>query len=466
MLDDEQLLRSYASEGSQTAFGELVARHVNLVYSAALRRTGGDEQLAQDVAQLVFTDLARKAHSLSRNVVLPGWLHRATRFAAAQLVRTERRRQAREREAVAMNALESDPIPDWAEIRPLLDDALDELGDADRDAVILRFFEQQSLAQVGRALGANDDAARKRVSRALEKLREALVRRGIGTTGATLSAAISTHAVTVAPAGLASAITGASLTAASAGGVSTLTLLKLLTMTKLKAGLVSAVVIVSVAIPLALRHQTQNRLHERDQLLQQQADQLAQLKAEAQADRAVRLVVDHPSPRAVDDLQRLRREVQALRTRAQPVALLQEENRRLRATLAPQELLQAMRNVGERKKFGQACALGLRMYADDNGGLLPSDFAAIRQFLPTHSGARTNLTTNLLEIVAQGSLSKLKNPENVILFREKQPVQAPDGRWTRVYGFADGHVEAPTQSENSFEAWESERLAVPAAAKP
>jgi len=119
MLDDGQLLRSYASEGSQTAFGELVARHLNLVYSAALRRTSGDEQLAQDVAQLVFTDLARKADSLPRNMVLPGWLHRATRFAAAQLVRTERRRQAREQEAVAMNAFESEPPPDWAEIRPL-----------------------------------------------------------------------------------------------------------------------------------------------------------------------------------------------------------------------------------------------------------------------------------------------------------------------------------------------------------
>src|SRR5215510_77293 len=106
MDDDRQLLRCYAADGSEAAFGELVARHVNLVYSAALRRTGGDAHLAQDVAQLVFTDLARKARSLPKDVLLSGWLHRASRFAAAQLMRTEHRRQAREQEAAMMNTLE------------------------------------------------------------------------------------------------------------------------------------------------------------------------------------------------------------------------------------------------------------------------------------------------------------------------------------------------------------------------
>ena len=153
MFDDRQLLQQYADEGSEAAFGELVARYVNLVYSAALRRTGGDAHLAQDVAQLVFTDLARKAGSLPKDVVLSGWLHRASRFAAAQLMRTEHRRQAREQEAATMNALESEPTPDWRDIRPLLDEALDALGDGDRDALLLRFFEQRSLAEVGRAIG-------------------------------------------------------------------------------------------------------------------------------------------------------------------------------------------------------------------------------------------------------------------------------------------------------------------------
>src|SRR6266446_2380915 len=149
MLNDEQLLRRYAADGSEAAFGELVSRYVNLVYSAALRRAGGDAHLAQDVAQLVFTDLARKAGSLPPEVVLAGWLHRATRFAAAELIRSERRRKRREQEAVVMNISES--TSDWEQIRPLLDEALDELSRTDRDAVILRFMEQRSFSEVGRA---------------------------------------------------------------------------------------------------------------------------------------------------------------------------------------------------------------------------------------------------------------------------------------------------------------------------
>src|SRR5580704_8371981 len=116
MLDDRHLLRQYADAGSETAFGELVARHVNLVYSVALRVGGGDPQFAEDVAQMVFSDLARKARRLPRNIVLAGWLHRATKYAAIQLRRTERRRQAREQEAVAMKAIESEPAPDWRAI--------------------------------------------------------------------------------------------------------------------------------------------------------------------------------------------------------------------------------------------------------------------------------------------------------------------------------------------------------------
>src|SRR5206468_4836074 len=235
MLDDHQLLRRYANDGSEAAFAELVSRYVNLVYSAALRRAGGDEHLAQDVAQLVFTDLARKARSLPHEVVLAGWLHRATRFAAAQLIRTERRRQRREQEAVVMNISES--TSDWEQIRPLLDEALDELSRADRDAVILRFMEQRSFSEIGRALGSNEEAARKRVSRALEKLRALMVRRGVTTTAAALSTAVTVNAVQVVPAGLAATLTTASLASAGTGTATTLTTLKFMAATKLKIGL-------------------------------------------------------------------------------------------------------------------------------------------------------------------------------------------------------------------------------------
>ncbi|HEX4350465.1 MAG TPA: sigma-70 family RNA polymerase sigma factor [Verrucomicrobiae bacterium] len=278
MMDDLQLLRRYADEGSEAAFGELVARHVNLVHSAALRRTGGDAHLAQDVAQLVFTDLARKARSLPRGVVLAGWLHRASCFAAAQLIRGERRRQLREQEAVTMNL--SEPATDWEQIRPLLDAALDELGTADRDAVILRFMEQRSLAGVGAALGTNEDAARKRIHRALEKMRARLVRQGVTTTAASLSAAITVHAVQAAPAGLAATLTSASLAATVGGTIGTLTLLKYTIMPKLKFGIISALVVAGIAVPLVIQHQAANKLREQTTALQRQNEQLARLTTE------------------------------------------------------------------------------------------------------------------------------------------------------------------------------------------
>ncbi len=271
MSGDHQLLRRYADEGSEAAFAELVSKYVNLVYSAALRRAGGDTHLAQDVAQLVFADLARKAGSLSPEVVLAGWLHRATRFAVAQVIRSERRRQCREQEAVAMNTSESGS--DWEQIRPLLDEALDELSAADRDALILRFMEQRSFSEVGRALGSNEEATRKRVSRALEKLRELMVRRGVTTTAAALSTAVTVNAVETVPAGLAATLTTASLASAGTGTATTLTALKFMAATKLKLGL-SVFAIASAATVLLMEHQSKVTMRKENDSLRQKMAQL------------------------------------------------------------------------------------------------------------------------------------------------------------------------------------------------
>src|SRR5439155_17571122 len=140
MTDDGQLLQQYARERSESAFGELVTRHIDLVYSAALRLAGGDRPLAEDVTQIVFIDLARKARSLPSNVMLAGWLHRHTCYTAAKAVRTERRRKTREQTAMEMRALDDNTEPPWERIASHLDEGLDRLSARDRDAMVLRFL--------------------------------------------------------------------------------------------------------------------------------------------------------------------------------------------------------------------------------------------------------------------------------------------------------------------------------------
>ena len=160
MTDGQQLFAQYVETGSETAFRDLVASYVDLVYSAAVRLVNGDIHLAEDVTQVVFTDLASKARSLSGEVRLGGWLHRHTCFVASKTLRSERRRRARERQAVEMNALEDHSAENLALVAPILDEAINQLGAEDRAAILLRFFEQCDFRLVGEALGSNEDAAR------------------------------------------------------------------------------------------------------------------------------------------------------------------------------------------------------------------------------------------------------------------------------------------------------------------
>ncbi len=223
MNDDAALLRKYTDEGSQDAFTELVHRHVDLVYGAALRRTGGDAHTAADVSQKVFTSLARNAGRLSRHAVLGAWLHTATRNAAVNIMISDQRRKAREFEALAQGPAPDDggPGPDWNRLRPVLDAAIDELPETDRIAVVLRFLERRAFAEIGAALGVSEDAARMRTERALEKLRSLLGRRGVTSTAAALGAVVTSEAMVSAPPSLAAALAVHSLAAAGAGSLGT-----------------------------------------------------------------------------------------------------------------------------------------------------------------------------------------------------------------------------------------------------
>ncbi|HYG21847.1 MAG TPA: sigma-70 family RNA polymerase sigma factor [Verrucomicrobiae bacterium] len=217
--ESNSLLQAYAERGDETAFRELVDRYADLVYSAALRRLNGNATEALDVTQTVFTDLARKARSVQNADCLGGWLYRHTGFVASTMVRTKQRRQLREREAAQMNAPDESTDTLWQELAGQLDASIDELDPTDRRAILLRFFERRDFRSVGTALGLTDDAAQKRVSRALDKLRELLLQRRVNLSAALLGTLLAGKAVSAAPAGLSALVSRNALAGAAVAGI-------------------------------------------------------------------------------------------------------------------------------------------------------------------------------------------------------------------------------------------------------
>ena len=260
-MDDMALLREYATGNSEMAFETLVSRRVGFVYSAALRQVR-DPCLAEEVTQAVFIILARKAGRISDKTMLAGWLFRTTRFAAQAQIRADTKRRRREQEANMQSEIQQTaPDPLWEQLSPLLDEALATLGETDRQAVLLRFFENRSMAEVGHSLGTGEDTARKRVSRALEKLRRYFSKRGVSSTTAIIAEAISANSAHAAPVGLATTIT-ATVIKGPAVAASTLALvkgtLKVMTWIKLKIalGITAALLLAGGAVTVALSSDT------------------------------------------------------------------------------------------------------------------------------------------------------------------------------------------------------------------
>lgn len=223
-LTDQELLREYSERGSEAAFAELVRRHVDFVHSAAVRMVN-DAHLAEDVAQGVFLALARNAASLSECAVVSGWLHGTARNLAANTVRSEVRRRLREQEAAVMNEITSaENEPSWEAVSPLLDAGLEELEQGDRDVLLLRFFQRKTAREIGLCLGTSEEAAQKRVSRAIERLRAFFLERGVAASAAGLATLMAANGVQAAPAGLATTIlAAASLSGAALAGSATVT---------------------------------------------------------------------------------------------------------------------------------------------------------------------------------------------------------------------------------------------------
>jgi RNA polymerase sigma factor (sigma-70 family) len=327
---DAQLLRAYAERGTEAAFAEILARHTDLVYSAALRQVYSPD-LARDVTQSVFTDLARKAREvsfkLSPEASLVGWLYRGTRFAARDLNRSETRRTQRERQAMEQVHPTPDTAPVWEQLRPALDDAMSELDDTDRDAVLLRYFKNHDLRTVGATLGISDDAAQKRVSRAVERLRESFAKRGVTVGASGLAAVISANAVQAAPMGLALTISTAAavLTGTTLATTATVTATKAIAMTALQKTIVTATIAVLSGAGIYEARQA-SQLREQVHTLQQQqaplTNQIQQLQSERD-DATNRLaMINTPN----ENLDRSQSELLRLRGK---VALLSRQNAEL-----------------------------------------------------------------------------------------------------------------------------------------
>jgi RNA polymerase sigma factor (sigma-70 family) len=314
MNDSQKLLAEYVKNGSESAFRDLVARYINLVHSTALRLVQGDAHLAEDVTQTVFVDLARKARTLPPQVMLGGWLHRDTCFVAGTTMRGERRRHFRERQAVAMNIPEDHTPANLALVAPILDEAINQLEPDDRAAILLRYFEQLEFRAVGEKMGSSEDAARMRVTRALDKLHALLKNRGVVFSAAALGAALTTEAVTAAPFGLAATVSSAALASITAGGLAG-SLLNLMKMTTFKIG-AAAVLTVAALASMGIQNKSLAKLREENNTLQQQVAQLAPLQLENQrlSDLTSHAHADSaPAEGQVREIARLRADVARLR---------------------------------------------------------------------------------------------------------------------------------------------------------
>jgi RNA polymerase sigma factor (sigma-70 family) len=319
-MEDHELLRRFSREQSQDAFTELVNRRLNLVYSAALRQVRSP-QLAEEVSQTVFTSLARHATKIAPNTVLTAWLYQVTRNAAIDVIRREASRQAREQIAFQMSEL-NDSSAEWSQIEPLLDQAMDSLDAADRTALLLRYFDNKSLREVGAALGASEDAAQKRVTRALERLREHFSKHKVKAGAAAIAGLLSANAIQAAPAGLGFSIAGAAVTSVTT--ISTTTAIsKAITITMTATQKVTVTVLVAGAIGFgvyeafqasSLRGQVQRQQMEQAALtnqvqeLQVQHDRAKKQVAALITENAVKKPVTNETFKLRGEVSQLRRE--------------------------------------------------------------------------------------------------------------------------------------------------------------
>ncbi len=401
-MSDLDLLRAYTRTRSQEAFTTLVQRHVDLVYSAALRQVRST-QLAEEVAQSVFLDLARRAHELRPGQPLAPWLFVVTRRTAIDVIRSEARRQAREKTAAEIDAMKI-PSPTWLRVKDEIDDSLASLGEAERAAILLRFFENKSFRDVGASLGITEDTAQKRVSRALDRLRDILVHRGIAVSSAALATDLSAQALQGAPAALVpSIVTAAAPVAAAASATVAATTATFLSKSIAASAVVGALgFAVYEAAAFAQQHEELSLQHIK--IVQQREAVHALQRSNVNATARLRALRDNlaaqPPPGESDPaveaaiaawlerVQRLKALVasQSDQTIPELEALTENDWFALARdakldTTAPSELLRELHDAA-RSTFGRLLVRAVVQYTDNHAGLLPADPGQLAPFIP------------------------------------------------------------------------------------
>ena len=468
MTDNHQLLAEYARTRSEAAFTELVRRYIDLVYSTAVRLTDGDTHLAEDVSQTVFLDLAYMARRISSAVMLGGWLHRHTCFVAAKMLRANRRRQNRERLSVEMNDASDHSEAHLKMVAPILDEAINALGSADREAILRRFFAGEDFRAIGQALGSTEEAARKRVTRALEKLQSLLDKRGVALSAAGLGTLLVSGAVTAAPAGLAISVFNAVATAAAGTG-SAWTLFNFMASAKIKAGLLGSIVAASTISSLLVHHESAARLRAAEVRLELQTNLISQAQSELDRLSGVAALRKGAGVNARDELLRMREDVAALRRQTNDLIVLRQDNNQLQAALRARQGFPSTNapsgpdnpEIRARSMYCRDLAMVMMLYASDNQEQFPSDFGQASKYVAEVIKEPRILTPAQFEIVYHGSRDALTNyahPGGILLLREKAPWKNAEGKWFKGYAFTDGGGYIHSEPNGDFDAWEKKRI--------
>jgi RNA polymerase sigma factor (sigma-70 family) len=397
--DDMALVQEYARSNSEQAFATLVSRHINLVYSVALRQVH-DAHLAEDVTQGVFIVLARKAKSLSPKTILSGWLCRTARYVSANTLSVQRRRQCREEESHMESILNEPESGSWNQIAPLLDEALNCLGEKEHDAIVLRFFDARELKEVGTVMGITEDAARMRVNRGLEKLRKFFARKGTTLSTVAIAGAVSANAVQAAPAGLAAAITAVAVSGTAITTASIIGVTKAIAMTTLQKSLITATVTLLAGTGIYEARQSANARAEVQALQQRQA----------------------PLTEQIQQLQLERDET------ARQLASLRDENERLNRDTS--ELLRLRGEVGQQRAAGrsQPQPAPTNVSSDaDLQNLLPDTTARLQAAALAAIGAKyPGLSASELEFFSIYMLPKAPNGSGLISVTYSVPASAEE----------------------------------------